>query len=99
MKIWEIMTMNGNFKMTAMKRNIIYVCFISAVLLIGGCTNKEDITPLGDKVKMTFSAAIEGFPETKTILDGGTDDAIRPIFWLNNDSILVTNGSTYGKFI
>lgn len=99
MKIWEIMTMNGNFKMTAMKRNIIYVCFISAVLLIGGCTNKEDITPLGDKVKMTFSAAIEGFPETKTILDGGTDDAIRPIFWLNNDSIIVTNGSTYGKFI
>src|SRR5574344_2852513 len=99
MKKGEKITINNKAKMTANKKNIRYVCFISAVLLIGGCTNKEDITPLGDKVKMTFSAAIEGFPETKTILDGGTDDAIRPIFWLNNDSILVTNGSTYGKFI
>lgn len=75
--------------------NIILCCMLSASFILGGCSNKEGVFISEEKYEKHFTADIEPFAQTKTILDGDTDDDMRAILWHPNDSIAVTTAEGY----
>ena len=75
---------------------LLAACSIASVL---SCTRLEeqDVPQAARKVRMTFTAAIEGetAPETKTVLGGKMGDEYRKVLWQPEDSIGVSNSLGY----
>ena len=64
--------------------------------------HEQEVPGQDSKVKMTFTAQIEGDTDTRTILGGQMGDEYRKVLWQPNDSIGVTNSlkSSYmDKFV
>ena len=84
-----------------LKYLFIVTCSLASVV---SCVrfDEQEVHEQDSKVKMTFTAQIEGDTDTRTILGGQMGDEYRKVLWQPNDSIGVTNSlkSSYmDKFV
>ena len=91
---------------TILKYLFIVTCSLASVVSCERFDEQEvleqEVPGQDSKVKMTFTAQIEGDTDTRTILGGQMGDEYRKVLWQPNDSIGVTNSlkSSYmDKFV
>lgn len=82
-----------------MKTKFCYIQSIIFLILVSGCVRNEYTGELVIKEKMLFPAYTETGANTKTLLDGEVGDLERYIKWNPKDSIGISSGDKFEKFI
>lgn len=80
---------------------LIAACSLASVV---SCARfeEQDVPQVEQKVRMTFTAQIEGDADTKTVLGGQMGDEYRKVLWQPEDSVGVVNSLWYNymdKFV
>lgn len=77
------------------KYMLMFACSLASVLSCARFDEQEDAPAAEPKVRMTFTAGIEGDTDTRTVLGGQMGDQYRKVLWEPGDSIGVANNLDY----